>query len=161
MKEANVKALRTGWTTGTCATAAALAAVHLLVESTALDQVTVSLPKGGTANIAIENLFRLTENQVCASVIKDGGDDIDVTHGLEIKATVRKTEEKGISIKGGVGVGKVTRAGLSVPVGEWAINPVPREMLISHLGPYLRDEGGFEVVIEVPKGQEEIGIAHV
>lgn len=154
MKEANVKALRNGWTTGTCATAAALAAVHLLVESTALDQVTVILPKGGTANLVIENLIRLTENQVCASVIKDGGDDIDVTHGLEITATVKRTIEKGISIKGGVGIGKVTRAGLSVPVGEWAINPVPREMLISHLTPYLRDEGGFEVVIEAPKGQE-------
>lgn len=149
-----MKALRTGWTTGTCATAAALAAVHLLMEAIALNQVTVMLPKGGTANLAIENLIKLTENQVCASVIKDGGDDIDVTHGLEITVTVKRTIEKGISIKGGVGIGKVTRAGLSVPVGEWAINPVPREMLMSHLTPYLRDEGGFEVVIEAPKGQE-------
>lgn len=152
-------ALRTGWTTGTCATAAAAAAVQLLTTGVSPGQVVIALPSGELVPLEIQSCAfekRLETDEdywAMASVIKDGGDDIDVTHGLEIRAHVRRIPDQMVRILGGSGVGKVTRAGLSVPVGEWAINPVPREMLQSHLSPFISELGGIEVVISVPGGE--------
>lgn len=152
-----MKKLRSGWTTGTCATAAALAVVHYLETSVFLEEVVVTLPKGDKTSIGIHTLKKISENRAFASVIKDGGDDQDVTHGLEIKVTVTRRDlcggDRPIRILGGIGVGQVTKGGLSIPIGEPAINPVPREMITSHLQPYCTPNKGFEVLIEVPEGQ--------
>lgn len=158
--ENHSETLRTGWTTGTCATAAAVAAAQLLTTGESVEQVTIHLPSGEQVPLAVHTCDWHSDAQTAtdqvwagASVIKDGGDDIDVTHGLEICARVRRIPEPLVRILGGPGVGRVTRAGLSVPVGEWAINPVPREMLRAHLTPYMSEQGGIEVVISVSGGE--------
>ena len=87
-------------------------------------------------------------------VVKDAGDDIDATHGLEIRAEVRLFPGQGVEIKGGPGVGRVTSPGLPVPPGEWAINPVPRRMIAREVASLLPPGYGAEVTITVPGGEE-------
>jgi cobalt-precorrin-5B (C1)-methyltransferase len=87
-------------------------------------------------------------------VVKDAGDDPDVTHGVKIYAEVKFSKGAGVSIRGGKGVGIVTKPGLAIPVGECAINPVPRQMIIREVSPYMTGEKGLEVVISVPEGEE-------
>ncbi|GAA4259114.1 cobalt-precorrin-5B (C(1))-methyltransferase [Azospirillum formosense] len=123
------KALRRGWTTGTCATAAARAACGALFSGDFPDPVTVTLPGGQTPAFALAWTDR-GEGWAAAGVVKDAGDDPDVTHGALIRARVRRAEPgQGVVFRAGEGVGTVTRPGLPVPVGEPAINPVPRAMI--------------------------------
>ena len=121
--------LRRGWTTGACATAAAKAAFQALISGEFPDPVTIRLPRGETPAFSLCRTA-IDAGWARASVIKDAGDDPDVTHQAEIVATVRRGEPgSGVRFKAGDGVGTVTLAGLPIPPGEPAINPVPRKML--------------------------------
>ncbi|MGY0788264.1 cobalt-precorrin-5B (C(1))-methyltransferase [Azospirillum argentinense] len=123
------KALRRGWTTGACATAAARAACGALFSGDFPDPVTVTLPGGQTPAFALAWTER-GDSWAAAGVVKDAGDDPDVTHGALIRARVSRAEPgQGVVFRAGEGVGTVTRPGLPVPVGEPAINPVPRAMI--------------------------------
>ena len=150
------KELRRGWTTGTCATAAAKSAFHALVGAGFLDPVMVSLPRGGVAALPIA-ACRLAENHAFASVIKDAGDDPDVTHGCRIEATVRNAPRgDGVSFRAGSGVGTITRAGLPLAPGEPAINPGPRAMVRRALEEVAAETGtpaDVEVTISIPDGE--------
>ncbi len=148
------KRLKTGFTTGTAATAALYAACVLLKEGKSLSEVSVSLPQGKTIDISIHTLTGHYETAT-ASVIKDAGDDCDVTHQLEIGVRLTLDHHTGVlSFKGGEGVGRVTKKGLSVQVGEPAINPVPREMLTQHFRKVFGENTGGIIEVFVPKGAE-------
>ncbi|WP_226575177.1 cobalt-precorrin-5B (C(1))-methyltransferase [Acuticoccus sediminis] len=146
--------LRSGWTTGACATAAAKSAYAALLLGSFEDPVTIALPRGGSAAFALA--YELREGDTAtAGVIKDAGDDPDVTHGALILATVRPCDA-GVTFRAGKGVGTVTRAGLPVPVGEPAINPVPRAMITAALTEVADRRGipvGAEVTISIPGGE--------
>jgi cobalt-precorrin-5B (C1)-methyltransferase len=121
--------LRQGWTTGTCATAAAKAAYTALLTGEFPDPVEVTLPRGERVSFALA-VARKDAASATAGVVKDAGDDPDVTHGALILATVRTAAPgSGVIFRAGAGVGTVTRPGLPVPPGEPAINPVPRRMI--------------------------------
>src|SRR4051794_3435192 len=123
------QALRRGWTTGACATAATKAAFEALLTGRFPDPVEIVLPKGQRPGFALARSER-NESQATAGIIKDAGDDPDVTHLATILATVRRLPEgSGIQFRAGPGVGTVTRPGLPIPAGEPAINPVPRQMM--------------------------------
>jgi cobalt-precorrin-5B (C1)-methyltransferase len=127
----NGKTLKYGYTTGTCAAAAVKGAAQMLRDQTLVDQVELRLPCGETARFQLQGGV-LHENTASCYVVKDAGDDPDVTNGAEIHATAKVeffTEHR-ITIQGGTGVGRVTKPGLAVPVGDWAINPVPRRMIM-------------------------------
>jgi cobalt-precorrin-5B (C1)-methyltransferase len=139
--------LRRGWTTGACATAAVTAALHALHRGSFPDPVTITLPKGQVVSfpLAVEKL----EGGVArVGIIKDAGDDPDVTHGCMVIATVRLLAE-GVVFKAGEGVGMVTKPGLPIAVGEPAINPVPRHMMIDAVAQF---GGGAEIEISIPDG---------
>jgi len=149
--------LKTGYTTGTSATAATKAALFTLIYSEEVFETDVILPKGRIVKLKIA-WTRIDEKKrsVTCAVIKDGGDDPDVTHGTEICSTVSFNSYKGeISINGGKGVGRVTRPGLGLEIGSAAINPVPKKMLenvIKEVGAKILEEKGITVIISVPKG---------
>ncbi len=145
--------LRSGFTTGTCAAAAAKAAAMLLCGQPEPTEVEVLLPAGNRVSIPILRLRR-TEDGIESAVRKDAGDASDVTNGIEICCKIRKTPQKGIHIQGGCGVGRVTKPGLSVPVGEWAINPVPRQMIAREVNALLPPDVGVVVEIFVPAGEQ-------
>lgn len=151
--------LRTGYTTGTSASAATKAALLALILSQIHNTVEVTLPKGKIAKLKIAWIKYSQNNQsVTSAVIKDGGDDPDVTHGAEICSTVTFTNQKGqIEIDGGLGVGRVTRPGLGLEIGHAAINPVPKQMIeqvVLDIGESILGEKGIKVIISVPKGIE-------
>ena len=135
--------LRRGWTTGACAAAATKAAFAALLTGKFPDPVGIQLPKGETPSFALA-LEGKGEGWAQAGIIKDAGDDPDVTHGCTVIATVR-LKGKGITFKAGSGVGTVTKAGLPVAVGEPAINPVPRAMMRK----VIEEQGGRDVEIEI------------
>lgn len=139
-----------GITTGTGAAAAAMAAAIVLNEK--VDKVKLKTPLG-KLEIDIKNSQKLTETHGRASVIKRPYNDPDVTCNLEIYADVWITDDQGITIKGGEGVGVVTKPGLQVPVGQPAINPVPREMIRANLQDLIPPGKGAEVIITVPDGK--------
>lgn len=150
--------LRRGITTGTCAAAAAAAAARALVLGDRSDAVEITLPPGkrpwsGERISVPAVLTAVSGTEAAASVRKDAGDDADITNGAEIRATVRITDGPGIAIRGGRGVGTVTRPGLPVPVGEAAINPVPRAMIRAELERLAPAGRGFDVLIEIPEGE--------
>jgi len=146
--------LRSGLTTGSCATATSLAAARLLLTGRALDAAQITLPKGKQVEMRLE-FCRLHEDGAEAGTLKDAGDDPDVTHGALLYSRVRLLDEAGVHFVAGEGVGTVTRPGLVLGVGEPAINPVPRRMMTEHLTA-LADEcaysGGFEVTVNVQDG---------
>ncbi len=147
--------LRRGWTTGACATAAAKSAFTALLTGAFDDPVTITLPRGGRAAFALAD-HRLTPDAAAAAVVKDAGDDPDVTHGALVRATVRRAAG-GLHFRAGPGVGTVTRPGLPVEPGEPAINPVPRRMIadaIAEVADAHGDGGGVEVEISIPGGEE-------
>jgi cobalt-precorrin-5B (C1)-methyltransferase len=147
---------REGFTTGTAAAAAAKAACLLLCDRDLPEVVAISLPIGRVLAIRI-NTLEWTGEAASAGVVKDAGDDPDVTHGAEILATVRRVPEPGIQLRGGAGVGVVTQRGLELPVGSPAINPVPQRMIRQAVAEVLGDEcpqPGVEVTISVPGGEE-------
>ncbi|MGB8315244.1 MAG: cobalt-precorrin-5B (C(1))-methyltransferase [Aestuariivirga sp.] len=135
--------LRRGWTTGACAAAATKAAFAALRTGAFPDPVSLQLPKGETPSFALAFEGK-GEGWAQAGIVKDAGDDPDVTHGCTVIATVRR-KGKGITFKAGEGVGTVTRAGLPIPVGEPAINPIPREMMRK----VIEEQGGGDVEIEI------------
>jgi cobalt-precorrin-5B (C1)-methyltransferase len=157
MDEASGLHLRRGWTTGTCATAAARAAFQALVTGHFPDPVTVTLPRGAQAAFALA-LHERTDGLARAGVVKDAGDDPDVTHGALVVATLRLLPAgSGVVFKAGAGVGTVTRAGLPIPPGEPAINPVPRAMMrqaIEEAAAALRIGADTEIEISIPGGEE-------
>ena len=125
----NGRKLRYGYTTGSSATAATKAALLLLLgKAEKVEEVEIDVPAGKKIKIKIKS-FEKTEDYATATVIKDGGDDPDATHGLEIISKVSFREDDKINIFGGKGVGKVTKIGLPVEVGKSAINPTPMKML--------------------------------
>jgi cobalt-precorrin-5B (C1)-methyltransferase len=145
--------LRTGWTTGACAAAAAKAAATALVTQRPQRSVEIGLPSGRRVEFAVENCwYRAARAE--AVVVKDAGDDPDVTHGAHLTATVSWTGQQGIELDGGVGVGVVTKPGLGLEIGGPAINPVPRQMITAAVAeatdPARR---GLRVVISVPEGE--------
>ena len=149
------KKLRYGYTTGSSATAATKAALMYLLDDSKHDipEVTIKLPSGNPLTISVNSLEK-KENSVLASVIKDGGDDPDVTHGLEIYSKVSLRNDSKINIFGGIGVGKVTKKGLPVAPGNSAINPVPLKMIRETVEEMLPEGLGTDVEIFVPKGEE-------
>lgn len=149
------KKLRYGYTTGSSATAATKAALMYLLDDSKHDipEVTIKLPSGNSLTISVNSLEK-KENSVLASVIKDGGDDPDVTHGLEIYSKVSLRNDSKINIFGGIGVGKITKKGLPVAPGNSAINPVPLKMIRETVEEMLPEGLGADVEIFVPKGEE-------
>ena len=153
------RSLRTGYTTGTCAAAATKAALSALVSGNKLPKVNVSLPKDKHIVIDIAWIKFVDERSVTASVIKDGGDDPDVTNGAEIWSTVSLLESSNkIMIDGGIGVGRVTKPGLGLEIGKAAINPTPLKMINQAIEEILekqqKNRYGLSILISVPKGEE-------
>jgi cobalt-precorrin-5B (C1)-methyltransferase len=148
--------LRRGWTTGTCAAAAAKAAYAALITGEFPDPVEITLPRGERPAFALA-MQRREENAATAGIIKDAGDDPDVTHGALVLATVRPgAPGAGVTFRAGEGVGTVTRPGLALSPGEPAINPVPRRMIraaIAELAAANRATGDVEVEIAIPGGE--------
>lgn len=143
--------LRSGFTTGACATAAAKAAITALVTGEAVNSVEFSLPDGELTSIEISSV-EISENSATAQVVKDGGDDPDVTHGKIIEVEVRLSGHDGIVFHAGEGVGTVTLPGLGLAPGEPAINPVPRKMIATEIRKVY--DGGVDVTVSVPGGRE-------
>ncbi|HWK47016.1 MAG TPA: cobalt-precorrin-5B (C(1))-methyltransferase [Stellaceae bacterium] len=142
--------LRRGWTTGACATAATKAAYHALLTGRFPDPVTITLPRGQRPSFALAR-ETLAEGKAMAGIIKDAGDDPDVTHGALVLATIRPADVgAGVIFRAGPGVGTVTRAGLPLSVGEPAINPVPRAMMRTVIAELAAEHGvAGDVVIEL------------
>jgi len=144
--------LRKGYTTGSCAQGAAKASAMMLVTGKPIDGVEVETPSGVKLRLPIIDP-EIGDHYAKCGVIKDSGDDPDITHGAKIYAMVRFSSRPGVTIKGGEGVGIATRPGLAVPVGEYAINPIPREMILREISRLLPDDQGLEVIITVPNGE--------
>jgi cobalt-precorrin-5B (C1)-methyltransferase len=147
--------LRRGWTTGTCAAAAAKAAYAALLTGEFPDPVEVRLPKGQRPSFALA-VMRQDEHSATAGIVKDAGDDPDVTHGALVLATIRRAAPgAGIVFRAGEGVGTVTRPGLPVPPGEPAINPVPRRMIRDAIAEVTGAAHAvdLEVEIAIPGGE--------
>ncbi|WSB34217.1 cobalt-precorrin-5B (C(1))-methyltransferase [Streptomyces scopuliridis] len=150
--------LRPGWTTGACATAATTAAYTALLTGEFPDPVTITLPKGQTPSFALATEDLTAGDRAMAGVVKDAGDDPDVTHAALIRATVRLLPPgAGVVFRAGPGVGTVTRPGLPLDVGEPAINPVPRQLMRSHVAEVAARHGGtgdVEITVSVDNGAE-------
>lgn len=152
----NNKKLRYGYTTGSCAAAAAKAAARMLLTGETVENVDLMTPKGILLHLEILDIHKGEEEVSCA-VRKDGGDDPDATHGLLVYAAVRKKKESGVTIDGGRGVGRVTKRGLEQPVGAAAINRTPRAMIteaVEDIADAFGYTEGFTVVISIPGGEE-------
>jgi cobalt-precorrin-5B (C1)-methyltransferase len=143
--------LRRGYTTGSCAAAAARGAIGMLLFGTASEYAEIVLPGGEKLRLRLESCSAGDGAARCA-VRKESGDDPDSTDGILIFAEVRLTDREGIGISGGEGIGRVTRKGLPVRPGEWAINPVPRKMIREAILSVLPEGRGASVVISAPEG---------
>ena len=159
------KKYRRGYTTGSCASAASKAATHMLLTKKKIDKVNIDTPKGIPLSLVVHNI-EAYENKVKCSIEKDGGDDIDATHKMHIYAEaslVDRVNDEDIIVEGGVGVGVVTKKGLSVDVGRPAINPVPMRMINTEvrkiIGENFRDNIGknksLKIIISAPEGVEK------
>jgi cobalt-precorrin-5B (C1)-methyltransferase len=148
--------LRRGWTTGACATAAAKAAYTALLTGAFPDPVEITLPRGQRPGFALATT-RLGDGAATAGIVKDAGDDPDVTHGALVLATVRHgAAGSGVTFRAGEGVGTVTRPGLPIPPGEPAINPVPRRMMREAVAEVARRHGAagdVEIEVAIPDGE--------
>ena len=149
------KLLRCGYTTGTCATLAACGAAGLLLSGSAPKTVSLITPAG--LRVEIEPEFcRLSENGAECGIIKDAGDDSDITNGTLVVCYVNLIETRTVRISGGTGIGRVTKPGLDQSVGEYAINSVPRKMIssvLNELSELCCYDGGFEVTVSIPEGE--------
>lgn len=149
------KRLRLGYTTGSCAAAAAKAAAWMLLTGQRKERIQLLTPKGMALDLAVLSITMGKETVSCA-IEKDSGDDPDVTNGTYIFAEVSRTKIPGITIDGGVGVGRVTKPGLDQPLGAAAINRVPRQMIEENLREVCRltdYPDGLMVVISAPEGE--------
>lgn len=152
------KILRYGYTTGSCAAAAVKGACQMLRDQAPVDEVVLPLPCGQTARFRIQGQ-RLEGNTAYCFVVKDAGDDPDVTNGAEIhaSATVEFFTRHRIILQGGVGIGRVTKPGLAVPVGEWAINPVPQRMIheaVKEVFAVRCVPATLTLTVSIPNGEE-------
>lgn len=148
--------LRSGYTTGSCATAGAKGAALAIVGGRTLEAVEITLPRGERVRFALRSCVRHSETAAECSVIKDAGDDPDVTHGAEIFTRVDLEPPPGLRYRAGTGVGTVTKPGLELAVGEPAINPMPRRMIRQALEEVLGhawDRVGATVTISIPNGE--------
>lgn len=157
--------LRSGYTTGACAAAAAKGAVLMLVNQALVSGVDIDLPAGFSATFKLHGQS-FSANRAGCFVVKDAGDDPDITNGAEVWATVTVNPPhppfvnggSSIIIEGGTGIGKVTKPGLAIPPGEWAINPVPRSMIEQAVDDALKEStlqhSVFNIVISIPDGEE-------
>lgn len=149
------KQLRMGYTTGSCAAAAAKAAAWMLLTGRELQEISLLTPKGIQLQLPLEDICR-TETCVSCAIRKDSGDDPDVTNGTWIYAKVSRCREPGVHIDGGAGIGRVTRRGLDQPVGNAAINSVPRKMIrenVEAVMALMEESGGLSVEISAPEGE--------
>jgi cobalt-precorrin-5B (C1)-methyltransferase len=159
------KKLRSGYTTGACAAAAAKASVAMLVSGERQQTVEIPFPTSPRASFVItrQSVIGKSRKIIKSSVIKDAGDDPDVTNGAVIEATATYTEilkpgDEAVKIYGGTGVGKVTKKGLAIPVGEPAINPVPRKMIRDAVAEVFQEytkkqKNILEITISIPEGE--------
>lgn len=153
--EKDGKKLRYGYTTGSCAAAAAKAAAWMLLTGKRKDTISLVTPKGIPLSLQVEDI-RMEEDFVSCAIRKDSGDDPDVTNGTLVYARVSRRGTPEIGIDGGFGVGRVTKKGLDQPVGNAAINSVPRKMIRENLEEVLSltdADCGLDVVISVPDGE--------
>lgn len=155
----NNKKMRLGYTTGSCAAAAASGAAQILLGGKTITEVSLMTPKGILLHLKLEDIT-VKDNMVSCGVRKDAGDDPDTTDGILVVASVEKmsgSQPVRIQIDGGQGVGRVTKPGLACKPGEAAINPVPRSMImraVEEAADQYGYEGSLKVTISVPKGQE-------
>ena len=149
----NGKKYRMGFTTGSAAAAAAKAAAEMYFSRKIKKRVKIETPADIELTLELADI-ELKEDYVRAAVIKDGGDDPDVTNGLLIYARVKSISKEDIIIEGGKGVGQVTKPGLPVSVGKAAINPVPRKMIKKEVKKVIPKNKGLKVIIEIPKGKK-------
>ncbi len=158
MKNTAKKELRYGFTTGACAAAAAKGAALMLREQKLIDEVEIALPDGTQVRFELKGQ-KLTRTGAVCYVVKDAGDDPDVTNGAQIHVAIDVdffTPHR-IILQGGVGVGRVTRPGLAVRVGEWAINPVPRKMIMEGVKEVLAVRcvpATFTITVSIPDGEK-------
>ena len=149
--------MRNGFTTGSCAAAAAKAASYMLFTKTKKEKISIITPKGIVYEPDVE-CIDIGLDYVACGIKKDGGDDPDITNGIYICAKVKESEsQEQVKILGGVGVGRVTRPGLEMPVGQWAINSTPRRMIekeVKEVIDLFDFKGSLEVEIYVPEGEE-------
>ena len=150
------KKLRLGYTTGSCAAAASKAAAYMLLSRRRKDSITIETPKGITLTLDVLDI-KMGENAVSCAIKKDAGDDPDITDGALIYAEVRYSDVSGVTIDGGFGIGRVTKPGLDQPVGNAAINSVPRRMITENVEEVARlfdYSGGLAVTVSCPAGEE-------
>lgn len=143
--------LRSGFTTGTCASAAAAAAAAVLCNRGEPDRITITLPDSSEVTLPIDSIER-SGNAIIATVRKDSGDDPDITNGALIAVTAMRSDENCISIEAGEGVGTVTLPGLAIPPGEPAINPVPRAMIRRAVREVT--DSPLRIIVSVPGGEK-------
>lgn len=149
----NGKALRKGYTTGSCATAAAKVAALMVMRQHLIHQVSIVTPSGVTLNLNVESPH-VEGQQGIAAIRKDGGDDIDATHGMLIFARITLNDSGEITLRGGEGVGTVTRKGIGLPIGSSAINRTPRHTIETAVREAIGPARGAEVEIFAPEGEE-------
>ena len=150
------KKMRFGYTTGSCAAAACKGATEILLSGQKRETVSLMTPKGILLTLQLKDIHTEPDKVTCA-IQKDAGDDPDTTNGILVYATVQKTKTLGILLDGGIGVGRVTKAGLSQKIGEAAINPVPKAMILREATETAEKydyEGGLKIIISVPEGVE-------
>ncbi|TDT58966.1 cobalt-precorrin 5B C1-methyltransferase [Enterobacter sp. AG5470] len=148
----NGKALRKGYTTGSCATAAAKVAALMVLRQHIIHQVLIVTPSGVTLRLNVESPH-IEGQQAMAAIRKDGGDDVDATHGMLIFARVTVNDSGNITLRGGEGVGRVTRKGIGLAVGEAAINRTPRQTIEAAVREVIGPTRGAEVEIFAPEGE--------
>jgi cobalt-precorrin-5B (C1)-methyltransferase len=148
------KRLRSGYTTGSCAAAAAKAAAYMLLSGQTIAQVSLLTPKGIKLYLDVEQIKREKDSVTCA-IQKDSGDDPDITDGVYVYAEVKFTKGTKLQLDGGLGVGRITRRGLEQAVGQAAINKIPRQMILEAVEEQqkrFKCEKGMEILISIPEG---------
>lgn len=146
------KKYKRGYTTGSCATAAAKAATHMLITKDTIKTISIDTPKGIPLNLKVENIIISNEFVEC-SIQKDGGDDIDATHKMHIYARAERIDSNDIIVDGGFGIGRVTKKGLGIEIGKAAINKTPTSMIKNEVRKVIGDSKGVKITIFAPEGE--------
>lgn len=146
------KKYKRGYTTGSCATAAAKAATHMLITNDTIETINIDTPKGIPLNLKVENIMISNEFVEC-SIQKDGGDDIDATHKMHIYARAEFINSNDIIVDGGFGIGRVTKKGLGIEIGKAAINKTPTSMIKNEVRKVIGDSKGVKITIFAPEGE--------
>lgn len=146
------KKYKRGYTTGSCATAASKAATHMLFTKEKIETINIDTPKGIPLNLKVENI-NINDDFVQCSIKKDGGDDIDATHKMDIYAKAEFIEGNEIIIDGGIGIGRVTKKGLGIKIGKAAINKTPISMIKNEVRKVIGSSKGVKITIFAPEGE--------